>query len=385
MSDERDATSPPVTRVPSPRATDDRPRSRVSRRRYRLRRAVALLVLVVLLFGAWFLVELFQPFSGGGTGRVTVKIKTGSSAGQIGDELAADGVVSSGFFFDLRATLDGDRSKFHAGTFAMRHGMSYSAALAVLVAPPARPVLPAEVRVTIPEGFTRTQIADLAHERGLTGSYLDASRPGSSTIVPRDFGAPASVHSLEGFLFPATYYVPPGPNMGALVAQQLQAFNENFDGLDFSTPHRFGLDRYDVLIIASMIQAEAQVPSDFPLVSAVIYNRLRDGMTLGIEATIRYYLHDYTRPLSGADLDIDTPYNTYRYHGLPPTPIDNPGLVALSAAVNPAHVSYLYYVNKPYTCGKLAFATTAAQFQVEENAYETARAKNGDREPTTCP
>jgi UPF0755 protein len=388
MNDEQDATSTPIKRVPAPRPAPapERARSRVSRRRYRLRRALALVVLVVVLFGAWFAVELFQPFTGSGSGTtVTVKIALRSSARQIGDQLAADGVVSSGFFFDLRATLDGDRSKFHAGTFTMRHGMSYSSALAVLTAPPARSLLPAQVRVTIPEGFTRLQIADLAHARGLTGSYLDAARPGASTLRPRAYGAPASVDSLEGFLFPATYYVTPGQSMDELVAQQIQAFHENFDGLDFSTAHSHGLDRYDVLIIASMIEREAQVPGDRRLVAAVIYNRLRDGMPLGIDSTLRYYLGDYDKPLTESQLRLDTPYNTRLHRGLPPTPISNPGLASMLAAANPAHVSYLYYVDAPYTCGKLAFATTAQQFQVEVDAYNEARNADGGRQPSRCP
>jgi UPF0755 protein len=386
MNDDLDATSAPVKRVPAPRpaVAPERP-ERVSRRRYRLRRAVALAVLVVVLFGAWFAIELFQPFTGAGTGSVTVRIASGASAGQIGDELAGAHVISSGFFFDIRATLDGDRSKFHAGTFAMRRGMSYAAALAVLVAPPVHPVLPAQVRVTIPEGFTRRQIASLAHARGLTGSYLRSSRPGKATLLPRDYGASSSVHTLEGFLFPATYYVAPGQSVGELVAQQIQAFHQNFDGLDFSTPHRFDLDRYDVLIIASMIEREAQVPGDRRLVAAVIYNRLRDGMPLGIDSTLRYYLNDYDAPLTQSQLELHTPYNTRLHRGLPPTPISNPGLASMLAAADPAQVSYLYYVDAPNTCGKLAFATTAAQFQVEVDAYNRARAADGGRQPTRCP
>jgi cell division protein YceG involved in septum cleavage len=100
---------------------------------------------------------------------------------------------------------------------------------------------------------------------------------------------------------------------------------------------------------------------------------------------VRYFLHDFTRPVTDSELAIDNPYNTYVHSGLPPTPIGDPGLQAMAAAVDPARVSYLYYVNKPYTCGGLAFATTYAHFLAEKAAYDAARAKNGYREPARCP
>jgi uncharacterized YceG family protein len=390
VSDEPDEPAGPQVGTseppPAPLRAPRTPRRRRSRARYRVRRAIALVVLVVIGFGAWFAVELFQPFTGSGSGSVAVTIPKGDGTREIGDLLARDGVVDSGFFFFVRAVLDGDRSKLLPGTFHLRRGMSYAAALSALTARPPvkrRPVA-VTVRITIPEGFRRRQIAVLAHHSGLRGSYLVASRSASG-FHPRAYGAPRHLPNLEGFLFPATYEVPRGASVEQLVGQQLLAFQQNVAGLDFSRTRARGLSRYDVLIVASIVQAEAKVPGDFPKVAAVIYNRLRLGMRLEIESTVRYFLRDYTHPVTGAQLAIDNPYNTYVHAGLPPTPIGNPGLQALAAAVDPARVSYLYYVNKPYTCGALAFATTDAQFLTEESAYNTARAKNGYREPARCP
>ena len=354
---------------------------RPSRRRYRLRRALALAVIVLVAFAAWFLIELFQPFAGAGSGLVTVDIPSGAGASAIGDVLAAHGVVSSSFFFDLRARLDGDGSKLRHGVVTLRRGMSYSAALALLTTTPAV----TQVRITIPEGYTRRQIAALAASDGLSGSYLLASRPANAGLNLASFGAAASVHTLEGFLFPATYFEYPHASVKALVAQQLAAFGQNFGQLSFARAHTAHLNRYDVLIIASMVEREAQQPGDRALVSAVIYNRLAAGMTLGIDATLRYALNDYTHPLTAAQLALDTPYNTRLHAGLPPTPIANPGLAAMIAAAHPASVPYLYYVDKPYTCGALAFATTYAQFETEVAAYNAARDAAGGRAPTRCP
>jgi len=365
--------------TPAPARPQRRPRP--SRRRIRLRRALALFVLVVALFAAWFAFELFQPFTGSGTGAIKVTIPKGASARQIGDTLAADGVVASGFFFDVRAMLDGDRGKFVAGTFGLRHGMSYSAALATLTAPPPAPV---PVSVTIPEGFTRRQIAALTAAKGLSGSYIVASRSAAG-FDPRTYAAPASVHELEGFLFPATYDVTPHESVSRLVGEQLLAFEQNFDQLNFAHASAAGLTKYDVLIIASMVEREAQLPRDRTLVAAVIYNRLHAGMTLGIDATLRYYLNDYTRPLTQSELALDTPYNTRNHRGLPPTPIANPGLASMIAAVHPASVSYLYYLTKPGACGALEFTTTYTQFLADAAAYNAARAQAGGHSPTTCP
>jgi UPF0755 protein len=357
------------------------PGRRHRRARYRRRRLVALLGLAVVAFAAWFLIELFQPFGGQGSGVVTLDIPSGAGAGAIGDELAAHGVISSSFFFSLRVRLDGDGPKLRHGVVALRHGMSYAAALAVLTTAPA--VTQLEVR--IPEGLTRRQIAALAKADRLSGSYLAASRPGRAGLAPSSYGAPAAVDSLEGFLFPATYFATAHENVAHLVSQQIQAFHQNFDRLDFARAARAHLSRYDVLIIASMVEREAQLATDRPLVAAVVYNRLAAGMTLGIDATLRYALNDFDKPLTSAQLALNTPYNTRIHSGLPPTPISNPGLASMIAASDPARVPYLYYVDAPNTCGKLAFATTYGQFEADVAAYNAARNADGGRAPTKCP
>ena len=140
-----------------------------ARRRLTRARLAALIALVAAAALVWFLVSLFQPFSGEGSGKVIVLIPKGSSSSKIGSILARDGVVSSGFFFDVRALLDGKRSSLHSGRFALKHGMSYSAAIDALSKPPPRAIA---VKVVIPEGYTRRQIADLVGEDALTGDYL---------------------------------------------------------------------------------------------------------------------------------------------------------------------------------------------------------------------
>ncbi len=139
-----------------------------------------------------------------------------------------------------------------------------------------------------------------------------------------------------------------------------------------------------MLIIASMVEREAQLASERPKIAAVIYNRLREGISLGIDATIRYALDNWTRPLKESELHIDSPYNTRDRKGLPPTPIGNPGLASIRAAAKPANVDYRYYVVAPGKCGTHAFSSSKEQFDRDSARYNQAREAAGGKSPTTC-
>jgi uncharacterized YceG family protein len=136
--------------------------------------------------------------------------------------------------------------------------------------------------------------------------------------------------------------------------------------------------------IAAMVEREVAVARERPLVAAVIYNRLKAGMNLGIDATLRFALDNWTEPLKVSELASETPYNTRNHAGLPPGPIGNPGLASLEAAAHPAKVPYLFYVVKPGTCGEHAFSSTDAQFQQDVARYDQAREAAGGKSPTKC-
>jgi uncharacterized YceG family protein len=347
--------------------------------RHRGARIAAVVAILVVLALGWFLVSLFQPFTGDGSGRVVVRVPAGASAGAIGDLLARDHVISSSFFFRLRATLSGQRGDLRSGTFTLRHDMSYGAALDALTKLPAPPPV---VKVTIPEGRSRREAASLVAQDGLRGSYLVATRR-SRLLDPRRYGAPHGA-TLEGFLFPATYQLRPHASVDRLVAEQLGAFKDAFAKVDLRAAHHKNLTPYDVLTIASMVEREVSAARERPLVAAVIYNRLHLGMPLGIDATLRFALNDWTHPLLESQLQSASPYNTRNHHGLPPGPIGSPGLASLQAAAHPAHVGYLFYVVKPGTCGQHAFSSTDAQFQRDVARYNAARAAAGGKSPTKC-
>ena len=257
--------------------------------------------------------------------------------------------------------------------------MSYGDALDTLTHnPPAPPV----VRVTIPEGLSRREAAPIVRQDGIEGDYAKATQA-SKALDPRHYGAPRNA-SLEGFLFPATYELRRHASAKQLVTEQLAAFKQRFAGVNLRHAKSKNLTPYDVLVIASMVEREVAVARERPLVAAVIYNRLHQGMRLGIDATLRFALHDWTHPLTVSELASSTPYNTRNRQGLPPGPIGNPGLASIEAAAHPARVDYLFYVVKPGTCGQHAFSSTDAQFQRDVDRYNQARNAAGGKSPTKC-
>jgi hypothetical protein len=238
------------------------------------------------------------------------------------------------------------------------------------------------VSATVPEGLTISQMADVAEDAGLKGDYEDAVEKAAKDFPLERYGA-EDAPSLEGFLFPATYEIEKGAPVSDLVDKQLEAFQMNFDPIDMKAAEKKNLTPYDVLIIASMIEKEVQVDKERELVSAVIYNRLAAGDTLGIDATLRYELDKYDGQLLESELAADTPYNTRVNPGLPPTPISNPGVASMEAAAAPADSDYYYFVVKPGTCGEHFFTEDADEFEQAAAEYTNALNAEGGS-PTDC-
>jgi uncharacterized YceG family protein len=227
-------------------------------------------------------------------------------------------------------------------------------------AAPAVETTPAPVllHVIFPEGFTRRQMADrveAVHRIAIDTRHVTPRLTGTGYLLASAAAKPPPAFrkdwpggNMEGFLFPATYEFTKLTTARRLVRDQLAHFREQWHKVDLRYARSKNLTPYDVLIIASMIEKEAVAPEERKLIAAVIYNRLHFGMPLGIDATIRYGRNvPGTEPLKVSDLESDSPYNTRKRTGLPPTPIANPGLASIRAAAHPARVDYLYFVRKP--------------------------------------
>jgi UPF0755 protein len=236
---------------------------------------------------------------------------------------------------------------------------------------------PRTFTVVFPEGFTREQMAArvgrvaalAARESGRPFALTEKAYAAATARARVPCFGPAVRRNLEGFLFPATYDFVATTPARELAAAQLQAFCREWNTVDLSYARARSLTPYDVLEIASMIEREVQAPEERSLVAAVVYNRLREDMPLGLDATLRYGLHiPASQEVLASQLADPTPYNTRLHRGLPPTPIANPGVAAIRAAAHPADAGYLYFVRRPDTHRDF-FTASAKAFYAYECAH----------------
>ncbi len=292
---------------------------------------------------------------------VSFTIAEGQSGAEVVNALHERGVLRCGKMSEWLLRRGGHAGDIRAGTYDLTTNMTSAQAFAVITTPPA----PAPtVRLTIPEGYRLTQIAQAVEQVVDIPAtrFLHAAATGHWSLPPYlPKGKP-----LEGFLFPQTYdFLAYGTSPNDVIERLLKEFGTEVASLPWANGKALGLTPYQVVTVASMIEREAKVPRDRALIAAVIYNRLRRGMSLGIDATVAYIDPDPSNGLTASDFLIHSPYNTRLHPGLPPTPIASPGLASLRAALQPAHVPYLYYV----LCGAdghHAFSTTYAQFKANE-------------------
>jgi len=305
-----------------------------------------LVVLIVLVASvasvAWF--YLYKPDTETVAGRpVTVTIVSGSSTETIAQQLADAGVIENAAMFRLRSRFAESDGTLKAGEYELSTGMPYELVIAKLAAGPDIVYFD----VPIPEGFTVRQIAERFAARAEIpeDEILAMVTSGADDFAgDHPYLADTYGNSLEGYLFPATYRVKEGTSAQQVVEMMLDKFDEVIGGVDLSYAKSKNLDINDVVIIASILERESKLPKEFPLVSSVIYNRLKKPMRLQLCATVLYKMPEGTTRLTDADTKRESPYNTYIHDGLPVGPISNPGLAALDAAANPAQTDYFYYV-----------------------------------------
>lgn len=349
-------------------------RSADARSRRRTLGTVVTIVLVLLLVGvpayaAWqlFLVPETQIAEPGAP--VQVEIPAGASTGDIAKILVEEGVIDNSAMFRLRARLDGVDGRLRSGVYDMSTGMAYEDAVELLLAGP--PL--AYVTVTIPEGLRIEQIAErLEAQTGIPAAEFTALALGQASTFTPEHPYLADVYngSLEGYLFPKTYRIVTGASAADVIEMMLDQFDTEIASVDMSGPSGRGMSLHQVVTLASMIEREARLAEERPLVSSVIYNRLDRGMLLEIDATIEYVIKKNRPRLLNRDLEIDSPYNTYRNPGLPPGPIASPGLASLQAAAAPADTGYLYYVLTSAD-GAHTFTETYEEFlQAKEKSRE---------------
>lgn len=269
---------------------------------------------------------------------VKINISEGATLSQVADILEQKGIVNSSLAFRLYVQMEGKEKNIIPGEYEMVVGSTYEFVLKTLMEGP--PIL--TYKISIPEGFTIKQVSARVSENTKISKaqfdyYLNPSF--------YDYDFLEGVNSLEGFLFPETYEISRDATAKELITMMLNQFKAEASSLELASSDPLNLSFYDVIKIASLIEREAYVDNERELISAVIYNRLKKDMLLQIDATVRYGIDKWDEDLTKSDLQsTDNLYNSYVYKGLPPTPICNPGLKSILAALNPADVDYLYYV-----------------------------------------
>ena len=329
----------------------------------RVRRSATLLILLLFAAlttaaGVLYTIELLGPVSGNPKAKaVLVTVPPGKSARQIGEILARKHLIRNPLSFVFASRLDGLSGKMHAGRYLLSPAMPPRQIAALMAL--GETVNPDHV-VTVPEGFTVRQIARRLAGAGLVDEtqFLTLALTQGRSFSVRGWSPPDN--NLEGYLFPDTYTIPKGATPREIIQQMLANFDTRVVLPDGAAAAHAPGGLPGTITLASLVEREAEVDSDRPLIAAVYRNRLKLGMRLQCDATVQYALPTHKTRLFFTDLRVESPYNTYTHVGLPPTPIASPGLPSIVAALHPAAVGYLYYVAGPDGRHHV-FSTTLAQ------------------------
>lgn len=283
------------------------------------------------------LATLLMAACGEGNARVTVPM--GATMRRAADSLEAAGVIGSARAFSLYAKLKGRDRGIKAGTYILDRGASWNAVIAALEA--GRGIV---FTLTIPEGWDLKAIVPAIETvMKVPAPALDSAA--RDTALIKRLGIP--IATLEGYLFPETYLLPEGSAALPIVRRMVSEFERRWKPEWNAQLTKLGMTRHQVITLASIIEKEAQVATERPIISAVYHNRLKRGMLLQADPTVLYALGRHASRVLYRDLTVKSPYNTYRNVGLPPGPIASPGLASIEAALFPADVPFLFFVAHP--------------------------------------
>ncbi len=304
----------------------------------------------------------------------TFTVQQGETAAHIADRLKAEGLIEDARTFRWMADLEGVAAELAAGDYELSASMRPSEILFTL----AKGKIKANPMVTIPEGWRAEEVAERLAARGIGGTdqFMATVRKGNSNSAALA-GRPAGA-GLEGYLFPESYAVDSKTTTESMAERMVAQFEKSFTPEMMQKAAGLGMSIHQVVILASVIEREAVIPSERPVMAGVFYNRLKAGMPLQSDPTVQYAVATadpqahlqfgwWKRKLTQQDLEIDSPYNSYRFPGLPAGPICNPGLASLNAAVEPAETDSYYFVAKPN--GSHAFASTLEEHNANVLEY----------------
>lgn len=307
--------------------------------------------------------------------QTALNITTDTTLETIADTLLSRGYIGNKLLFMFQGKLYNYDKKLVPGTYQIENHMSNTTILDTLTTPPDATV--ADLRLTIPEGFTLEQIANRVHDLGIVTKeeFLEAANQKSYPFsflehIPSEVPRP-----LEGYLFPDTYFISPDASAETIILKMLQRFEDVIS--PYTTYlHQSPYTLHHYITIASIIENEARLAEERPIISGVIFNRLENGMKLQMCSTVQYALGTRKKSLSLTDLTIDSPYNTYLYDHLPIGPICSPSSDAIKASFLPDEHDYFFFVLKDSTTGSHRFSQTAEQHALNKEKYQQSHDQN---------
>jgi len=299
---------------------------------------------------------------------VTVTIPEGSSTKDIANILKEKGLINNTLLFRFQSRYKCYDGEYIKGTYTLSKGMKNDTLMDILSSGKQQD---GTVKVTVPEGYTANQIAELLEKNGIVSaeSFINEMNNGTfdyeflKNITGRDY-------RLEGYLFPATYEFDKNTDAHKVITAFLDRFNIEYTNILKNAKSSYTSDQ--LVTIASIIESEIQVDSERPVAAGVIYNRLDKKMKLQIDSTVQYALKTRNESVTYTDIDVDSPYNTYKYTGLPPGPICCPGEASIKAAAEPEKNDYIYYVLKKKGSGEHVFTASYEEFLAAKEAYKNS-------------
>jgi len=329
---------------------------------------VAIIVVGVSTAGKYLKPPAPDDYVGEGYGSVTIEVSPNDTVTEIANTLVKDGVVKTVSAFTDAARYNNKAQDIQPGVYKLNLHMSATSALTLLLDPHSL----VGARITIPEGSKLSTVESIIASK----TQISAAQIETALQNPTGLGLPDYAKgNAEGFLFPATYNTTSSTTATSLLTQMVDKFGVVTSGLHLAEgAKKLNLTPYQVVIIASLIEAEVKRPQDYAQVAEVIDNRLRKGMKLQLDSTVNYALGTSKPFLTQSDLKTESPYNTYVITGLPPAPINSPGEAALKAALNPATGDLLYFVTIDPATGETVFTNSESTFEDLRRKAQSAAA-----------
>ena len=341
------------------------------------KKILVILVLFVVIFasGGIYFKSRSSAYDVNEEKKVVVNIPSGSGTDSIADILSNAKLIKNKLVFKINVKMSGKASQFKAGEYQFDQSYTNGEIINDIAA---GKIYHSGPKVTVKEGATSIEIIDelVKKNLGTKENYEKLINNPDEFRDKYEFLKDKNIKSLEGFLYPSTYFCTEGESEREVISRMLNKFDEMYKyKIKPEMDKHKDLNFYDVMKMASIIEKEAVVDKDRPLISSVFYNRLAKDMPLQSDATIQYAFKERKKVVTYEDLKIESPYNSYKYKGLPPTPIANPSWKSIEAAINPAETDYLYFVAKT-DGGENNYAKTYEEHLKNEKRYKEQREKN---------